>query len=248
MKINRRDFIVTTGAGAIAALTGCGKIAKASMPGGIMGASAAAGHRLRDGKFPAPVETVNTSVVIVGAGMAGLAAARRLDRRGMRDLLLLDLEGAAGGNAASGRNSVSAYPWGAHYVPLPNDESTEVLALFEELGIIRGHDATGAPIYDEEALCSDPMERLFDCGVWQEGFLPQAGISDADRRDYSAFFARMEEFRSMHGADGHPAFTIPLDLSSATPRFRSFNHGGLDNPARLAFRAPPVVRRLLLPR
>lgn len=223
MKITRRNFIATTGAGAIATLAGCGKGAKSSVPGSIVGASASAGHRLREGKFPAPSETIRTGAVIVGAGMAGLSAARRLDRRGMHDLLLLDLEGAPGGNAASGKNSVSAYPWGAHYVPLPNDESTEVLALFEELGIIRGRDASGAPIYDEEALCSDPMERLFDCGEWQEGFLPQVGITDTDRRDYSAFFARMEEFRAMEGTDGRHAFAIPLDLSSRDPQLRALD-------------------------
>lgn len=217
MKISRRHFLATAGAGAAAVLAGCGRGAR-TFPGGIVGASFAAGHRLRDGTFPAPVETVRTGVVIAGGGIAGLAAARRLDRRGMTDLLLLDLEQQPGGCAACGRNSVSAYPWGAHYVPLPNDESTEVLALFEELGIIRGHDASGAPVYDEETLCSDPMERLFDFGQWQEGFMPQAGIGDADRREYDAFFNRMEEFRKMHGADGRPAFAIPLDLSSRDPQ------------------------------
>ena len=93
-------------------------------------------------------------------GIAGLAAARRLDQRGQRDFLLLELESTAGGNSTSGRNSVAAYPWGAHYLPLPNDESTEVLALLEELGVLRGRDASGAPIYDEEMLCADPNERM----------------------------------------------------------------------------------------
>jgi glycine/D-amino acid oxidase-like deaminating enzyme len=172
---------------------------------------------LRDGKFPAPSETHETGFVIVGGGIAGLSAARRFDQRGARDFLLLELDRETGGNASCGRNSVSAYPWGAHYVPLPNAESTEVLALFEELGIIRGHDASGAPIYDEEVLCADPMERLFDAGRWQEGLLPQLGTSDDDRRQYEAFFAAMLQFRKARGNDGRPAFAIPLDLSSRAP-------------------------------
>ncbi len=216
MKTTRRKFIATAGAGAAAVLAGCGKRG-VTIPGGIVGASAAAGHRLRDGKFPAPVETIKADAVIVGGGMAGLAAARRLDKRGVSDILILDLEKEPGGNAASGRNAVSAYPWGAHYVPLVNDEATEVLALFEELGIIRGHDAAGAPIYEEEYLCSDPLERLFDCGRWQEGFLPQIGISDADAHDYSTFFTRTEQYRQMRGVDGRNAFAIPIDLSSHDP-------------------------------
>ena len=87
-----------------------------------------------------------------------------------------------------------------------------MIALFEELGIIRGKDPRGLPIYDEEALCSDPMERLLDCGRWQEGFLPQLGVTPGERRQYDAFFARMEAFRRTPGA-----FAIPLDLGSPYP-------------------------------
>ncbi len=216
MKTTRRKFLATAGVGAAALLVGCGK-SRTHYPGRIVGAASAAGHRLRTGDFPSPSETLDAGIVIVGGGIAGLAAARRLARRGTRDFLLLELEQQPGGNAASGRNAISAYPWGAHYVPLPNEESTEVLALFEELGITRDRDAKGAPIYQEEYLCADPMERLFDAGRWQEGLLPQIGITKNDRRQYDAFFARMESFRAMRGNDGRFAFAIPLDLSSSDP-------------------------------
>jgi NAD(P)-binding Rossmann-like domain len=212
MRTTRRKFIGTVGAGAAAMLVGCKNARR--FPGAIIGASVSAGHRLRTGNFPAPSETIEKKVVIIGGGIAGLAAARRLDQLDQHDFLLIELERQPGGNAASGRNAVSAYPWGAHYVPLPNDESAEVLALFEELGIIRGHDANGSPFYDEEFLCADPMERLFDAGRWQEGLLPQIGITDDDRRQYENFFARMESFRSLRGRDDRPAFAIPIDLSS----------------------------------
>lgn len=215
MKTTRRKFIGTVSASAAAMLVGCKK--NRSFPGAILGAAAAAGHRLRTGNFPAPSETIEAGVVIVGGGIAGLAAARRLDQRNQRDFLLIELEQQAGGNAASGQNAISAYPWGAHYVPLPNDESAEVLALFEELGITRGRDANGAPVYHEEFLCADPMERLFDAGRWQEGLVPQIGITADDRRQYEDFFATMERFRSRRGRDGRPAFAIPLDLSSRDP-------------------------------
>jgi hypothetical protein len=212
MRTTRRKFIGTVSAGAAAMLVGCQKARK--FPGAIVGASVAVGHRLRTGNFPAPSETIEAGVVIVGGGIAGLAAARRLDQRDRRDFLLIELERQPGGNAASGQNTISAYPWGAHYVPLPNDESGEVLALFEELGITHGRDANGAPVYREEFLCADPMERLFDAGRWQEGLLPQIGITADDRRQYEDFFAQMERFRSMRGRDSRPAFAIPLDLSS----------------------------------
>ena len=212
MRTTRRKFIGTVSASAAAMLVGCQKRTK--FPGAIVGASSMAGHRLRTGTFPPPSEMIEAGVVIIGGGIAGLAAARRLDQRDQRDFLLIELEQRPGGNAASGQNTISAYPWGAHYVPLPNDESVEVLALFEELGITRGLDANGAPVYHEEFLCADPMERLFDAGRWQEGLLPQIGITPEDRRQYEDFFARMERFRSMRGRDRRLGFAIPLDLSS----------------------------------
>src|SRR4051794_28306710 len=145
MKPTRREFLALASGSAAAVLAGCNK-SRATFPGRIVGAASAAGHRLRDGNFPAPDESFETDVVIIGGGIAGLAAARRFVQRGTQSFLMLELEREAGGNAAPGRNAVSAYPWGAHYVPLPNEESTEVHALFAELGITRGRDANGVPI------------------------------------------------------------------------------------------------------
>lgn len=197
-------------------LVGCGKSPR-RFPGAIVGANAALGHRLRDGAFPPPSQTRELDFAVAGGGIAGLAAGRRLEQRHAGDFIILELEQDVGGNAASGRNTTSAYPWGAHYVPLPNEESSEVLQLFEELGITRGRDADGAPVYREEYVCADPMERLFDAGRWEDGLLPQIGISERDREQYDRFFARMESFRAMRGRDNRPAFSIPLDLSSRDP-------------------------------
>lgn len=210
MPWTRREFVGTATA---ALLAGCNREER-TYPGTILGAGAALGHRVRDGGFPAPTETAKTAVVIVGGGIAGLAAARRLHQRGVRDFVLLELEPTVGGNAACGRNAVSAYPWGAHYLPLPNDESTEVRKLVEELGLLTGHGADGTPIYAEEALCADPMERLFDCGRWQDGLVPMLGISPQDREQYARFAAETEALRAARGSDGRPAFAIPLDFSS----------------------------------
>ncbi|MEA3208319.1 MAG: hypothetical protein QOE70_1376 [Chthoniobacter sp.] len=211
MKPSRRQFLGATLAGAAALLGGCQP--RRCYQGAIVGASAALGHRLRAGGFPSPSETREVEVAIVGGGIAGLSAARRLAKAG-RDFVLLELEAAPGGNAACGANEVSAYPWGAHYVPLPNPETTEVVSLFEELALITGRDSAGLPIYDEFALCADPMERLFTCGRWQEGLVPQLGVTAEDRRQYAAFFAWMGAQRTAVGSDGRRAFAIPVDLSS----------------------------------
>ena len=141
---SRRIFLKAGVAGAAACLAGC-KETRHIFPGEILGASHATGHRLRDGTFPAPAGERAVQCVIVGGGIAGLAAARRLHQHKHDDFILLELEPTAGGNSVSGQNSVAAYPWGAHYLPLPNDESTEVIALLEELDLIRGRDASGTP-------------------------------------------------------------------------------------------------------
>lgn len=220
MPATRRQFLATALAGSAAVLGGCKP--QTRFAGEIVGARSSLGHRLRSGGFPAASEMREVETVIVGGGIAGLAAGRRLAKAG-RDFILLELEATAGGNSASGANEVSAYPWGAHYVPLPNAESTEVVALFEELGLIKGRDANGLPIFDEFALCSDPMERLFTCGRWQEGLVPQFGINDSDRAQYAAFFAEMERLRAARGSDGRRAFAIPLDLSSRDEEFVAFD-------------------------
>ncbi|PRH88294.1 twin-arginine translocation pathway signal protein [Labrys okinawensis] len=185
-----------------------------SLPGDLVGASSRIGHRLRNGSFPVAGEIRKTGVVIVGGGIAGLGAGYRLAKAGYDDFLLLDLEASPGGNAASGRNEVCAFPWGAHYVPLLTEEARAVRALFQDFGIITGYDAKGTAIYDDYALCADPSERLYRYGRWQEGLMPAIGLEADEEADGKRFFAAMKTFRQRIGRDGRRAFAIPLDLSS----------------------------------
>ena len=215
--MRRRHVLLGAAAAGLA-----GKASAAAMPGRMMGADAALGHRLRTGGFPEPDTETRTDVAIVGGGVAGLSAAWQLQAHGA-DFTLLELEREVGGNAACGANAVSAYPWGAHYVPLLTRESTHAQALFEALGIITGRAANGDPVYNEFYLCADPRERLFTLGRWQEDLLPQLGASDEDRRQYRSFAAAMAGFRAARGADGRKAFAIPLDASSADPALRALD-------------------------
>ncbi|MBI3392960.1 MAG: NAD(P)-binding protein, partial [Nitrospirae bacterium] len=149
--------------------------------GGIVGSSHKTGHRLRNGyEFPRPARTERAGVVIVGGGVAGLAAARRLNRSGVRDFVILELEDAIGGNSRSGASSVTPYPWGAHYLPLPGGEAVEVRRLLRDLGVIEKDDRKGRPVYNERHICHAPQERLFIHGRWQEGIFPHTGASEED--------------------------------------------------------------------
>jgi hypothetical protein len=222
MRVNRRQFIASAAAATIAGAC-THPPARVRWTGGIVGGSHLAGHRLRTRTFPGgPSRIENVEVVIVGSGIAGLTAAHRLHQNG-REFVVLELEATPGGNSAFGQNVISAYPWGAHYVPLPNPESVEVLALLEEFGVINGRDRAGLPIYDETMLCADPMERLFTRGQWQEGLIPQLGLSTEDRRHYADFFGQMDQWRESMGRDGRRPFAIPVDLSSRDSEFTALD-------------------------
>jgi protoporphyrinogen oxidase len=219
MPLSRRTVIAGSVAGAAA--LGAGGLAlqshgEAAIPGTLGGADFRRGHRLRDGGFPAPAHEERTGIAIVGGGVAGLSAAWALAEAGVQDFRLLELEDRAGGNARSGRNAVSAYPLGAHYLPIPNAEAKGVIRLLERLGIITGWDA-GKPVFDPYQLVADSEERLLYLGKWQEGLVPTIGLSAADRHDIDAFFAAIAGYRDRRDAEGRPAFAIPMALSSPDP-------------------------------
>ncbi|MBF0292889.1 MAG: NAD(P)/FAD-dependent oxidoreductase, partial [Nitrospinae bacterium] len=194
-----------------------------SIPGSMEGANIKLGHIARDGGVPAVSSESKTGIVIVGGGVAGLCAGWELKRRGYGDFILLEMERSAGGNCISGRNGVSAYPWGAHYVPLPGPEAVFTRELFEELGVITGYDGSGLPIYNEYHLCSFPQERLLLNGQWQEGLIPNYGASKEDIGEFDSFFSAMDEFKRARGADGKRAFVIPVDESSRDERFLRYD-------------------------
>ncbi len=159
------------------------------------------GHLLRDrAAFPAPKRIEKVSVVIVGGGIAGLSAAWRLQKKGFHDFVLLEMSDQAGGNSRWGENEITAYPWAAHYVPVPGQKAVYVRELFEELGVLKDGK------WEERYLCFTPQERLFLFGKWQEGIEPAIGLSQKDRDQ----FHRLEEQIQLFRATGK--FTVPMEV------------------------------------
>ena len=220
-ELTRRGALAGTAAAAGAlALGGCGD---RTTPGDIGGADLARGHALRDKRFPEPGGAVEeVPLLIAGGGVAGLAAGWTLAEAGFTDFRLLELEDTIGGNARSGRNRVSAYPLGAHYLPVPNREAMALRHMLTRFGMVTG-EKDGAPLYDPYQLCADLEERLFWRGQWQEGLFPQTGLTAADTAQRDAFFAAMADFSQATGNDGKPAFAIPMAYSSADPRFTALD-------------------------
>lgn len=168
--------------------------------GGFVEDALMLGHRLRDrSAFGAPRQSRRIPLVIIGGGIAGLSAAWRLHKRGFRDFVLLEMRSQAGGNSRWGENEVSAFPWAAHYVPVPGKKATLARELFEDLGVLRDGQ------WEERHLCHSPQERLFLHGRWQEGLLPETAATSHDREQYRRFQSLMDEFR----AAGE--FAIPIE-------------------------------------
>jgi monoamine oxidase len=170
---------------------GCGR--PRELAGGWIGVDVARGHRLR-GELPkGPAVQRRTSVLIVGAGIAGLAAARELDGAGVDDLVLLELEDQAGGNSRGHVMGGLACPRGAHYLPLPGPQAHEVQALLFDLGLATQR--LGRTEYDERHLCHSPQERLFIDGAWVDGLLPPAPPGSAAMQQDRRFGQRVDELQ-----------------------------------------------------
>ncbi len=220
--MNRRAFLAVSAA---LAASGCGRGSKTppSPPGTLTGTGHALGHRLRDGGLPAVSETIRRKIVIVGAGISGLSAAWRLQRAGFRDVELLELENVAGGNSRWGQNAVSAYPIGAHYIPLPTPEARAAKHLLADIGVLKGDPDAKQPKYQERALAQAPHERLYRNGQWVDGLNPTEGISEGERKEWQQFQARIKAFQVARGKDGRRAFAIPLSHSSCDPEFTNLD-------------------------
>jgi hypothetical protein len=215
--MKRRDFLAATSAAAT--LAACGGKALPALPAGTLsGADQALGHRLRQPDFPAPTETRRVTVAIAGGGIGGLSAAWKLSRSGCDDFLLLEMENEAGGNSRAGSNEVSAYPLGAHYLPLPPREARATRQLLAELGVLRGDPDAVHPDYDEKYLCHAPQERLYTNGYWQEGLWPVMGVPPAERAQYKGFQDHVGELRQRRDGAGRRPFALPVALSSRDPK------------------------------
>lgn len=187
--VKRRSFLA---AGALP-LLGCDRHPAdgSTLPGGFTDLAHTRGHWMRDNPSQAPSATRRTRVLVLGGGVAGLAAARVLRQQGMDDFALLELEDEAGGNSRGGQVGGIACPLGAHYLPVPGNDAREVQDLLEELGLRQR--VAGRWVYDERTLCHSPQERLFFQGEWQEGLLPVQGVGAATLAQYRRFAQAVQQ-------------------------------------------------------
>jgi hypothetical protein len=185
--------------------------------GDIVGAAHVAGHRLR-GPIPAasgPAERAD--VVVVGSGVSGASAAWRLAAMGV-ETTMLELEPFAGGTSAWSDDGYVPHPWGAHYLPAPEEGARATQRLLSELGVLTGWDAAKRPLFAEHMLCHAPQERLFYGGRWHPGLLPDS-LEAHDKEEVERFLGLTAELEQARGSDGRFAFALPAEQSSRDARF-----------------------------
>jgi len=180
----------------------------------LRGANYGLGHRLLHTNFPSPSKTIHTDVIIIGSGIAGLAAARHLYQNNHKNFIIVELEKTLGGNSSWGENELSKFPWGGHYLPIPNPDLKFIIDFLLECNVISGFNTKNLPIYNELYLCHDLKERLYINGKWQEGLIPSYGVPKKDREQITRFFELMEHYKYLQDGEGRYAFNIPVDLSA----------------------------------
>jgi len=214
-KYSRKDFLKTMVLGSLMLpfLQYCSKKGKSFLLK-ISGTNHIFGHRLWAKDFPEFTETIHTKYLIVGGGISGLSACRFLNQNNQEDYLLLEMENHLGGNSSNGENKFSKFPLGAHYLPLPNKENTEIIDFLKESKICLGEDESGEPILDEYQMTFPQQERLFYKNSWQNDVVPQKGISVEAQKEIQRFFALMDSFRVKKDNAGKYWFAIPVHDSS----------------------------------
>lgn len=223
--ISRRKFLGHAGLAGLGVLAlGSGAFSCKDTPnshsitGSLLGPDMKNGHRIRQTESVASVtKSVETSIVIVGGGVAGLACAWQLRQKGFRDFLLLEMESECGGNARGGTQNGLRHPWGAHYLPVPDVSNTRLMEFLTQIDVVKGYDLNNRPIFNELFLCHSPQERLQIHGIWQNGLVPHTGVPTEELAEIHRFFEEMAAWKTKLGSDGKPAFCIPAETSSQDP-------------------------------
>lgn len=229
--LTRRQFLQHMGksmaAGSLLpALASCNlnlREAKIPFSGQVKGEDPFLCHRLRDGELAihaAGRENRIRDVVIIGGGVSGLAAARRLIRAGIDNILVLEKETRLGGQARGGQIDGIRYATAAHFVESPHPRAAFLVDLYRQLGIITGIADDGWPIIGEQHQVKQPYFGILAGGQWMPYSFPFQVAEKKDVKAFRAFYKDMYAWSSHRDEQGIPAFCIPAKMASPDPDIR----------------------------
>lgn len=172
--LSRRRFLQLSSASVGVAFLRCGDKQPQQKPLAIeLDDGLIAGHRIY-GDLPdfttAPLR--ETDILIVGGGVAGLAAAASLQDR---DITLCELGQGLGGSAGYGQHAGLQFGQGAHYeLEYPSYYGAETLALLEKLAVIRFDNRRDLWTFrdDQYLIAPEDQERTYTNGVYRRSTLP----------------------------------------------------------------------------
>jgi len=196
--VRRRSILF---ASALAPLAGCKPAAERRWSGGWVGADAALGHRLRDldvRSLPAPAFERRADVVVVGAGIAGLGAARSLLAAGIDDVQVFDLEASAGGNSRG--HAIAGI---ARYIANPDHATAEFAIVVADEWQGRG-------------VASQLMQALIACAQ-RKGVRSLHGVALRSNQNMLHFVQRLG-FVVQEDADDPEQVNVSLDLVPPTSK------------------------------
>jgi hypothetical protein len=183
-------------------------------------------HQLRDGYFESAGSVVDQNVydcIVLGGGISGLSAVYHLEKFKKNKYLLLEGQNLVGGNSQYGSNQITKYPYGAHYLPVPNSDLKELNDFLYKIGVITKLDSNGNHSYNEEYLIHGPETKLLYQGKWHDGLIPFSDLGKAELVQVDLFLKTMDKFSSVYGNDFKKAFTLPVSNSSQDEQFLSLD-------------------------
>jgi monoamine oxidase len=93
-----------------------------------------AGPRPRDGEPDLPISP-DAPILVLGAGLSGLAAANRLAARGFTNVRVIEARDRIGGRIHTDRSTGHAFDLGAAWVQYSTDPSNPLLDMLKQLGV-----------------------------------------------------------------------------------------------------------------
>lgn len=182
--MNRRGFIQISSVALLPILLGIfpkssGKKRKYSID---VKSNRSFGHLLRKLSSAQPVRQREVDYVIVGGGIAGVAAATQLKGK---SFLLFEADEKLGGSSASDHWKDTVFATGAHYeLAYPTSFGSEVIDLLKELEVIRLNDFSQLYEFVDEqyVIKQDQLEQCFVKGEPIDDVLADVtGIEDLEK-------------------------------------------------------------------